>query len=311
MKMLENGFTKTENKGCVLALGCFDGVHLGHQYLLSEAKKYARENGLEFGVYTFSQIPKFKKTSHSLIMSNTQRMSKISYFSECDFVYSEQFELVKNMTSSEFVDYIVEKFDCRCAFCGENFFFGKDAVASCENLRSLMKKKGREAVVVECLKINGIEVSSTQIRQLLRQGEVSLARKLLGGEAYGFVSKVVHGAKLGHTLGFPTINQIIPESIVLPKAGVYSTIVVIDGKEYLGVTNFGTKPTVSNCDDEKICETYIIDFDGNIYDKYVGVYFYKMLREEIKFSSLEELKKNISMNVEQTKIYFEDKNDKK
>lgn len=310
MKVFENNYTKTGENGCVLALGCFDGVHLGHQYLLSEAKKYAKDRGLEFGVYTFSTIPKFKHASHSLIMGNTERLSKISYFSGCDFVYCENFELVKDMTETQFVDYIVEKFDCKCTFCGENFFFGKGAVGNSDSLCTLMRNRGGDAVVVECLKMDGREVSSTFIRDLLRSGDVSRAKMLLGGEPYGFVSRVVHGANIGHTLGFPTINQIIPDVLVVPKNGVYATIVVIDGVEYKGVTNFGTKPTVSEGSDEKICETYIVDFDGDIYEKYVGVYFYKMLREEIKFSSLEELKKNISLNVEQTKIYFEDKNEK-
>lgn len=304
MEIYESDYIKTGNKQAVLAFGNFDGVHIGHCYLLNEAKKYAVDNGCLFGVYTFVDSPKFRLANHSILTDLQGRLSYIDYRVSPDFVYLEKFDDVKNMEPAEFVKYIVSKFDVVACFCGENFSFGKRASGSSRELVSLMNSFGRDTHVVSALSHEGSVVSSTLIKTLLQEGNVELARFLLGSP-YGFTSKVIHGARLGHTLGFPTVNQMIPKSLVVPKYGVYSTIVIVDGKEYMGVTNFGVKPTVSS-DKTPVAETFIIDFEDNIYDKYVGIYFCKRLRDERKFSSLEELKKNIAENIVQTKAFFEE-----
>ncbi|MBE6681522.1 MAG: riboflavin biosynthesis protein RibF [Ruminococcaceae bacterium] len=306
MEIFESVYDKSKFNNCVLAFGNFDGVHKGHQHLLNSAKRYAKEKGLTFGVYTFSDSPKFANADHSVLSLLGYRLSYINEFCNPDFVYLEHFDDVKNMNPEMFVRYIVDKFGCVCAFCGENFSFGKEALGKSADLVRLMQESGKDAVIVESLKCGGVVVSSTYIRSLLADGRADEAWELLGAP-YGFTSKVVHGAHLGHKLGFPTINQIIPKELVLPRFGVYSTIVIVDGKEYMGVTNFGVKPTVSS-DNTPVAETYVIDFDGDVYGKQVGLYFCKKLRDERKFSSLDELKENISINVEQTKKFFEEKN---
>ena len=308
MKMFESCYINEKNKKTVLALGNFDGVHIGHCCLLNEAKKYAVENGLEFGVYTFIDSPKFRHADHSLLTDLQGRMSYLDNKVCPDFVYLEKFDDVKDFEPFEFVDYIISKFNVSVTFCGENFSFGRMASGDAQSLVSLMNDRGADAIVVPTLTDDGMPVSSTRIRALLEGGNVEKAYELLGAP-FGFVSKVIHGAHLGHSLGFPTINQVIPKPLVVPKYGVYSTVVIVDGKEYMGVTNFGVKPTVS-CDNTPVAETYIIDFEGDIYDKYVGLYFCKRLRGEKKFSSLDELKENITLNVEQTKEFFEEKNEK-
>ena len=276
--------------------------------MLNEAKKYAVENGLEFGVYTFIDSPKFRHAEHSLLTDLQGRLSCLDDRVHPDFVYLEKFDDVKDLKPYEFADYIISKFNASVCFCGENFSFGKMASGNAQTLVSLMNDRGAGAIVVPTLKDGGMPISSSGIRSLLEDGNVEKACELLGAP-FGFVSKVIHGAHLGHSLGFPTINQIIPKPLAVPKYGVYSTVVTVDGREYMGVTNFGVKPTVS-CDNTPVAETYIIDFDGDIYDKYVGLYFCKRLRGEKKFSSLDELKKNITLNVEQTKEFFEEKNEK-
>ena len=300
----KDNFVKV-NVGCVLAFGNFDGVHIGHCHLLNEAKKYAAENGLDFGVYTFIDSPKFRHADHSILTDLQNRLSYIDSHVSPDFVYLEKFDDVKDFSPDEFVDYIISEFGVSVCFCGENFTFGKMASGTSQTLVSLMKDKGKDAVIVPTLRHYGSVVSSTRIKALLHDGNVDLAELLLG-KPYGFTSKVIHGAHLGHKLGFPTVNQIIPEALVVPKYGVYSTVVIVDGREYMGVTNFGVKPTVSS-DNEPVAETYIIDFDGDVYGKYVGIYFCKMLRDEKKFSSLDELRKNIAFNVEQTRRIFKEK----
>ena len=305
MEVFEGIYENLSNKNCILALGNFDGVHSGHQHLLNNAREYAKANVLLFGVYTFIDSPKFLDAHHSVLSTLQSRLSNLNCFAQPDFVYLEKFSDVCDYSPYEFVKYIIEKFSCTCTFCGENFSFGKYAAGKSRDLCLLMKQFGGNCVIVESLREGDEIVSSTLIKSLLTAGNVERAEKLLC-QPYGFVEKVVHGAHLGHKLGFPTINQIVPKTLMYPAYGVYSTVVIIDGKEYMGVTNFGVKPTVSS-DNTPVAETYVLDFDGDVYNKYVGLYFCKRLRDEKKFSSIDELKENIAKNVIDTRRYFEEK----
>ncbi len=305
MEIFEKDYNKIDNKKCVLAFGNFDGVHKGHQHLLNFAKEYAANNGLLFGVYTFVDSPKFQNPYHSVLSVMQERLSLINASVKPDFVYLEKFKDVRQLSPELFIEYIVEKFDVVCAFCGDNFSFGSCASGKANDLEELMGKKGLTAKIVPTMKIDDRTVSSTYIKELIQNGFAEKAAVLLG-KPYGFTSKVVHGAHLGHKLGFPTVNQIIPHEKAAPKYGVYSTLVIVDGKEYMGVTNFGIKPTVSDDFSSPVAETYILDFDGNVYDKCIEVLFCRFLRDEKKFSDLDELIENIKLNVEQTRTYFKE-----
>ena len=284
---------------CVLALGNFDGVHKGHVRLLNAAKKYSCEHGLRFGVYTFEKHP---AGNVGLLTLNAEKCTR---FERCgaDFVILDDFDSVKNYSSNEFISYITEKIGAVCAVCGENFRFGKGASGSSGDLKCLMQKAGFDARVVPTLYDGGLSVSSTRIRNELENGNAQAASELLG-YPFGFEAEIIHGASLGHTIGFPTINQELPKNKLCPKFGVYASCVEVCGIKRKGVTNIGVKPTVS---DEKqvLSETYIIDFDENVYGKTARVSLYKMLRGEKKFSGIDELTQNISKNVFETKKYFE------
>ena len=284
---------------CVLALGTFDGVHKGHVRLLNAAKKYSLEHGLLFGVYTFEKHP---AGNVGLLTLNAEKCAR---FELCgaDFVIFDDFDSVKNYSPNEFISYITEKIGTVCAVCGENFRFGKGALGSSGDLKRLMQKAGFDACVVTTLYDGGLSVSSTRIRNELENGNAQAASELLG-YPFGFEAEIIHGASLGHTIGFPTINQELPKNKLRPKFGVYASCVEVCGKKRKGVTNIGVKPTVS---DEKqvLSETYIIDFDENVYGKIARVSLYKMLRGEKKFSGIDELTQNISKNVFETKKYFE------
>ena len=289
----------------VVAVGNFDGVHKGHQLLLDKARKYASENDLLFGVYTFLMHPRFAPKKKQELLTTLQE--KLSFLSNLnvDFVYLEEFSDVKDFSPQEFVDMICEKFGSECTFCGENFTFGKMAAGNENTLLKLMSDKGKKSVTVETLKVDGSVVSSTEIRRFIREGDVESAAALLG-EPYSFTSPVIQGAKLGRTMGFPTINQQIPDGKIIPAFGVYSSVVIVDGKEYIGVTDVGVKPTVSDDERKILAETHILDFDEDVYGKYASVLLMKRLRGEKKFRNLSELTEEIAKNVGQTREYFKE-----
>lgn len=306
MKIFEHEYKSENQKGCVLALGNFDGVHKGHKLLLDRAKEYASVNGLDFGIYTFVKHPKvLGGKKHELLMTVQTKLSFLDRAACADFVYLEDFDEVKNYSPEEFVQYIIEKFDVKCTFCGENFTFGRMALGDSARLDELMSEKGRNSVAVETLKIDGLTVSSTEIRRLIHEGDAQKASELLL-EPYGFTSEIIHGASLGKTLGFPTINQRIPDEVIIPAFGVYSTCVIIDGRELMGVTDIGVKPTVSQDERQVLAETYILDFDEDVYGKHATILICKRLRGEKKFKSLSELTESISENVKQTRDYFKE-----
>ena len=310
MKVFEKEFISDNKNGCVLALGNFDGVHIGHKFLLEKAREYARQYNLDFGVYTFIKHPRLMYgKKHEMLSVLQEKLSFISTLG-ADFVYLEEFDEVKDFSPSEFVDMICEKFGAECTFCGENFTFGKMALGTEQTLLSLMEEKGKKSVTVQTLKVNGNTVSSTEIRRFLQDGDVEKAAMLLG-EPYVFSSEIIQGAKLGRTLGFPTINQKIPTGKILPAYGVYCSVVIIDGKEYMGVTDIGVKPTVSEDERQILAETHIIDFDEDVYGKTVRIALLKRLRGEKKFRSLAELSESINENVQQTREYFKESENRK
>ncbi len=299
MKIYKTDDFASQKQKCVLALGNFDGVHRGHAKLLKTACAYARKNGISFGIYTFEHNP---KSIDGLLTRNREKNILFEDLG-ADFVYYENFDDVKNLEPHEFSDYIVNKFGAVCAVCGENFRFGKNASGTSSVLKEIMAEKGHDALIVPTLIDGAQPISSTRIRKLIEDGKLEQANAILG-YPYGFSAEIVHGASIGHTIGFPTINQLLPKGKICPKHGVYASSVTVDGKKMYGVTNIGVKPTVTDRN-SLLSETYIIDFSGNVYGKYADVRLYKMLRPEKKFSGLEELTENIRKNVSETKKYFE------
>ena len=302
MKVFEANQKLNIKKPCVLALGNFDGVHLGHRHLLSTAKKEAISKDLDFGIFTFDVNTKYNT---NLICTKDE---KVSLFENCgaDFVYFESFENIKGMTPEEFCKYICEKFMCEVCVCGENFTFGKGAKGKSDDLCALLKKLSKEAKVVPLLKLDGEYISSTRIRNLLNDGDVENANKYLG-YAFCFSGEVVHGNSIGHKLGFPTVNVRIPKTKPDIKFGVYASKVICDGNNYEAITNIGIKPTIDEDKKSVVSETYIFDFDRDIYGEEITIQLYKKIRDEKKFASLEELKNEISNNAREAKEYFKER----
>lgn len=283
------------------ALGLFDGVHMGHRLVINEAVKLS-EKGFKTAVFSFATDTVTSKGGLEAILTEEQ---KRRHFSELgvDYLFSPDFAEFRNMSAECFVrDVLKGKLNCAAAVCGSDFRFGKGAEGNAQTLKKLGEKYDIEVIVLDKLFIDGDEVSSTAVREYIREGEIEKANRLLG-YSFGFMLPVVHGNELGRTWNFPTINQIIPQGQVLPKFGVYCARAEIGGKLFYGVTNVGMKPTV-NVATLPLAETYIIDFDGDLYGKRIEIMLDRFVRPERKFGSFDELKEQISKDTEFTRNYY-------
>lgn len=268
-----------------VALGTFDGVHKGHKAVLDlpdDCKKT---------VVTFRNPPKaFFKGKNELII-DIETKKRLLKGMGIDEICILDFNEFKDMSALCFLDFIKNKFNPFLISCGFNYKFGKGATGDSKTLKEYCLEKGIEFKCCEAVKENSVPVSSTLIREYIKSGKVDNALKLLS-EPFSFSAKVIDGRKVGRTIGFPTANQKFPQDLVVPKFGVYKTKVLIEEKVYDAITYIGKRPTFGS--DYIISETHIKDFEGDLYQKDLRVFLLKFLREEIKFSSIEELKKQIA-----------------
>lgn len=291
-----------------VALGLFDGVHKGHRSVIQQAIN-RKNDEIKAAVFSFKTNSVTSKGHDGRLEMLLTDDEKNRHFEKMgvDMVFSPDFSHFKDMSAENFVRTVLkDKLNACFAVCGEDFHFGRGAEGNAEILKSLCGKYGIEVCVVKQLKMNsGTVVSSTEIRQLVREGQVSKANEMLG-YTYGYEMPVVHGFERGRTWSFPTINQEIPKGLVLPKFGVYCSKIYVDGKRYFGVTNIGVKPTVK-ADIAPLAETFIFDFDGDLYGDMIRIELCEFVRAERKFDSFGELKAEIARNIETTKMYFAEK----
>ncbi|MGN0711954.1 MAG: bifunctional riboflavin kinase/FAD synthetase [Anaerovoracaceae bacterium] len=300
-----NSLDEIENvESTVVALGNFDGVHKGHQALIERTVKTARNEGLKSAVFTFANHPK-NVNAGELVVKN------ILYFDEkakiienlgVDYLFNIPFDTnIKNMEPVDFIDKIlIGKFKMKQAYCGFNYRFGYKAAGTPEVLMHEGIRKGFGIHVLEPFKIDGNLVSSTFIRELIAEGRVDLCEKYMGHN-YTIGGEVVVGNKIGRTIGFPTSNLIIDESMVTPSNGVYVTYCIYNGQKYPSITNVGVKPTIGEC--KKNIETHIFNFNRELYGKKIRVEFLEKTRDEKKFESVEELSKQITKDCIMARAY--------
>lgn len=288
--------TSVSDTETVVALGNFDGMHKGHTALMDKVLEISRSSGLTPSCWTFEN---YSPRCRGVCLTDTKERSTILSDSGIELLLLSKYEDVCNMSSEEFVcEILVKKCRAKKAVCGFNFRFGKGAASTNKDLFEISKRYGIEVFTVDPVLSGGECVSSTLIRGYLSQGDVTRAAELLG-RPFSVQLPVLHGQRLGSRLGFPTINQVFPSDIIIPRHGVYVTDVILDGKEYRAVTNVGTRPTVDG--HHVVCESYIIGYDGDLYGKTVKLSFRRFIRNEIKFNSLEELKCRIALDVEEAK----------
>ncbi|MGI6743264.1 MAG: riboflavin biosynthesis protein RibF [Eubacteriales bacterium] len=291
-----------------VALGGFDGVHLGHRALLQSCVRYAAENRLLPAVWTFEEAPGAIFASHggkAVCLSDAP--SRRVMFAEAGIAAAafEAFSDVRNISPEAFVrDILICTLNTKAAFCGFNFTFGAGGKGKAGDLVRLMELYGGKAVVVPPVELDGAAVSSTRIRELLAAGDAAAAARLLG-EPWRLTAKVTHGRQLGRQLGIPTINQHFPEDMLIPRFGVYETLCEIaGGGTYSAVTNVGMRPTVSHLpggESEAIAESYLIGYQGDLYGKTVSTSFIRFLRPETRFPSPEQLAEAIKNDIAKVK----------
>lgn len=287
-----------------LALGNFDGIHKGHQELISKAVRAAKRHGIKSAVFTFSNHPRNSIAGQKPVKNILSREEKAALIENMgvDYLFDIEFtEDIQTMSAEAFIkDLLLGKFNAAETFCGFNYRFGYKASGNVKMLKAYAKELGFTANEMHPVTVDGEVVSSTLIRGLIKSGEVDECYKYLGRN-YDIGGEVVVGNRLGKSIGFPTSNIQIDESMVTPPNGVYITYCIYNGTKYPSITNVGVKPTIGEY--KKNMETHIFNFDKELYGKHIKVEFLKMTRDEVKFGSVEELSQQIAKDCQQAKEY--------
>lgn len=287
----------------IFALGFFDGVHLGHQALLKACTALAREMDAEPAAITFDRHPQSLFTDRVPPMVTTLQ-DRQRLLQQYGIRHIHGLPVTREVMSTPwqvFLDRLVDQ-GAVGFVCGDDFHFGSRGEGDGEKLREYCRQRNLPWVIIPEQTMDDTRVSSTYIRRQIESGDMATAVRFLG-HPHVLTGEVVLGRHLGRTLGFPTANLTIPEGVVVPKYGVYICRAVFDGVSYAAVTNVGTRPTVGG--HRVTVEPWILDFRGDLYGREITLEFYRFLRPERKFDSLEELKAEILKNAGETKEFFQ------
>jgi riboflavin kinase/FMN adenylyltransferase len=290
----------------VLTLGVFDGLHLGHQLIMKTVLERARAVNAVPTVITFEPHPRavlHPESAPPLLQTLDQKIEAMGVLGiEQTIVihFDKQFSQIR---AEDFLrDVVVERLHAKEVYLGRGFFFGHNREGNIELLRKVSARLGFFADEVPEVRLRGTRIGSTRIRELLQQGHVNLARRMLG-RPYGVEGPVVRGAARGVTLGFPTAN-VQPHNRVVPRVGVYVTATLIEGHWRRSVTNIGVRPTFGDTTEPSV-ETHVMNWSGDLYGDVLRVRFLHRLRDEKRFGSIDELKSQIKHDVERAQVYFE------
>ena len=290
--------------GCVLTIGNFDGVHVGHQEILKKLVKKAKELGLPSLVISFSVTPETffgrPKARINNFRDKHLLLESLGVDKHLLIRFNKSFS---ELRAAEFVNKVlVEKTGVRYCFVGDDFRFGKDREGGFSMLKKMSLEHNFALQKINGVSIGGLRVSSSEIRKMLTKGDFKSAETFLG-RPFSISGKVAHGAQIGRTIGFPTANIGIKRRLS-PVLGVYSVHIEHSSKTYTGVCNVGKRPTLGGT--KTLLELFVFDFDQEIYGENVNVIFRQKCRNEIKFGSFDELKKQIEKDVEKSRGFFND-----
>jgi riboflavin kinase/FMN adenylyltransferase len=302
-------FHGTENanimRPTVLTLGVFDGLHLGHQKIMRTVVERAKAANAVATAITFDPHPRavlHQASAPPLLQTLDQRLANFEVLGiEQAIVIHFDREFASQSAEQFIIDIIHDRLHAKEVFLGKGFAFGRGRGGNIELLRKMSGELGFTADEVDEVKLRGHRISSSRIRECLSLGHVNLVRRMLG-RPYGVEGVIVRGNRRGHTIGFPTAN-LHPHNRVIPKYGVYATATLIDGAWRRSITNIGVRPTFGK-DTEPSIESYIFDFDGELYGDVLRVRFLHRLRDERKFNGIEELKAQIKKDTGLALNYF-------
>lgn len=296
---------KNKYPATVIALGTFDGLHLGHTDVINTAKDYAERSGLKLAVFTFSNHPLALIRPDLVpvrIISAEEKIKLLESFG-VDYLINIPFtEDFAALSPDEFLERLAY-FNYRCLVVGENFTYGFLGSGKTETLERSGRKNGFDVIVRPLVKMNGNVVSSTGIRNLIQAGHIEYANRMLG-RAYSITGTIVHGEQRGRKLGFPTANiELLHGEMAVPAPGVYAVTVSIEGSIYEGMGNIGNNPTFNDVEHARL-EVNLFNCSGDLYGKTMSVQFHKYIRAEKRFSGVEELCRQIKEDKKAIKTYF-------
>ena len=288
-------------QGSAVALGYFDGIHIGHRAVIGGAVGCARAHDAAAALFTF-KLPGGSKIKGRRLFSVEEKRRLVAGLGVEHYLVPT-FADIQAMSAEQFVHGLVADCRARAFFCGENFTFGAKAAGDPALLQELCRPLGIEVHIVPMAQYEGRPVSSTRIRAALEGGDIPAANAMLGAP-YSIRFPVEHGKGLGRTLGVPTINQIYPAGYQLPRYGIYITRTWVGGRAYPSATGLGTRPTVNTDASSVTCETFISGFSGDLYGEAPTVEFFAYLSPSRKFDSLDDLKACILHAARQAEDYF-------
>ena len=296
-----------ENQRRVIALGFFDGVHMGHGALLRTVAARAKELDAVPCAFTFDRSPAAALTGKAvpLLSGVDDRGALMRELYGIREVVVASFDVMRQMDWRDFVArYLQKELGVVHVVAGHDFHFGYRGEGSPRRLEEKCRELGMGCDVIPKVEIDGVTVSSTYIRTLVEEGEMERARRFLG-HPHTLSGPVVHGRELGRALGTPTANLLVPQGVIAPGFGVYAGRVLLPGgEERLAVTNVGVRPTVNQDKSAVTVEPWILDYRGDLYGQDIRVEFYTRLRPERKFPSVQALREAILENARQTRDYF-------
>lgn len=309
MKIEEKYEAALKSTPWCIALGSFDGVHLGHRKLIELLKEESKQHRTGSMVYTFCTHPRkiLMPDKHIYLITDNEKRAEIMEGMGVDMLYLEDFNKVKDMTAEAFVkNILVDSFKAQSVVVGYNYRFGNKGEGDAEILKKFGEKYGFKVNVVDAVEVHDHTVSSSLIRHIIRSGSVDKVADYLGRD-FSVHGNVIYGKQNGEVMGIKTANIDVKKDITLPKKGVYHTSTTVSGKLYKSISNIGFNPTF---DGESLSvETHLIDFCDNIYGEEIEIFFHKHIRAEMKFVSMEELVKQIRKDIESRLAYKSHKED--
>ncbi|MDR5658216.1 bifunctional riboflavin kinase/FAD synthetase [Serpentinicella sp. ANB-PHB4] len=293
-----------------VALGNFDGIHLGHQKLIKTLVEKSKLEDMESCVYTFLNHPQslVKKQNFKMHITNFYNKVEILKSFNLDTLFFDTFsETIMSLSAEEFViKILINTLNCKFVVVGFDYRFGYKAQGDVSLLKTYGEKYGFDVIVIEPVEINDEKVSSSIIRSHIKNGNITGANTYLG-RPFLIKSHVINGKKRGRTMGYPTANIEVEPNQIIPTEGVYITVVTIDGVRYQGLTSIGTNPTFNN--QYTSIETYIINYYEPLYDRTITIEFYEKIRKQIKFKNTSELSLQIDKDIKNAKKYLQDNKD--